>query len=190
MKLRDADAGTLTAHSFSGAYRRKSVIENTRIRMTSPNKPSSIMLPRKMLAPSSGPDSAFCEAGGFQSNHQHAPNRGNQTHHQERLGDQNMRVNGNAHRMHNLHHHQHDEQLIQHQQCIGGNRPVANGPPKHFSSVGNRRQRRYEKQNGKNGINKHFGLCQIVAKVMAKFFFSHVGVLAESRCCAVLDGGV
>src|SRR5579863_4850145 len=50
--LRDSDAGTLIAHSSVGAYRRKSVIENTRMRISTPNKPSSYMLALNMLEPS------------------------------------------------------------------------------------------------------------------------------------------
>ena len=43
----------------------------------------------------------FSESGRFESNHQNAPDRGNQPNDQERFRNQNMRANGDAYRMPN-----------------------------------------------------------------------------------------
>ena len=52
--------------------------------------------------------------------------------------------------------------------------------PEHFAGVCNRRERRYKKQYGKNGIDNHFGFAQIVAKVDAELLFGHLGSLVKS----------
>src|ERR1039457_5570971 len=128
------------------------------------------------------PRSTFCEGGRFQGNHKDAPNRGNQAHDKEWFGNQKMRADGDAHRMQNLHQHQHNEQLVQHQKCLGGNRPVTEALPEHLAGVCNRRECRYKKQHGKDGIDNHFGFAQIIAKVDAELLFGHLGSLVESRC--------
>ena len=54
--------------------------------------------------------SSFGEGGGFQANHEDPSNRGNQAHDEEWFYDhQNMRVDGDSHRMQDLHQRQ-DEQ--------------------------------------------------------------------------------
>jgi hypothetical protein len=65
---------------------------------------------------------------------------------------------------------------------------VAEALPKHFAGVGNRRERRYKKQHGKNGIDNYFGFAQIVAKVDAELLFGHLGSLVESLWFAPLHG--
>jgi hypothetical protein len=47
------------------------------------------------------PCAFFSESGRFESNHQNAPDRGNQPNHQERFRNQNMQANGDAYRMQN-----------------------------------------------------------------------------------------
>jgi hypothetical protein len=47
------------------------------------------------------PCAFFSESSRFESNHQNAPDRGNQPNDQERLGNQNMQANGDAYCMQN-----------------------------------------------------------------------------------------
>src|SRR5208337_550291 len=134
----------------------------------------------KYARPLGRPRSAFCEGGRFQGNHQHAPDGSNQADYEERFRYQNMRVNGDANRMQNLHQHQNYQQLVQHLQRLGGDRPMREAIPKHLAGVGNGRERGDKKQNGKHGIDHHFGVAQIVAKVGAELLFGHLGSLVES----------
>src|SRR5258708_6902125 len=89
--------------------------------------------------------------------------------------------------MQDLHQHQHHEKLVQHQQCLGGNRPVTEPFPEHFAGVCNRYERRYKKQYGKDGIDNHFGFAQIVAKVDAELLLGHLGSLVELMRFAPFD---
>jgi hypothetical protein len=86
-------------------------MENTKMRMSKPSKPSSIMLARHMPASSGRKRSSFCEIRGFQGNHKNAPDRGNQAHYQERFGDQQMRADGYSDGVQNLYQHRHDQQF-------------------------------------------------------------------------------
>src|ERR1700730_11508982 len=114
-------------------------MENTKIRMSRPSKPSSIMLARNMLAFSVENDPAFVRFAASRVITKDAPDRGDQAHHQEWLGNQKMRADGYADRVQNLHQHQHDQQLVQYSQRLGGNRPVTEAIPEHFARVGNGR---------------------------------------------------
>ena len=51
----------------------------------------------------------FGERGRFQRNHEDASNRGNQANDQKWFGDQIMRPDGDAHRVQNLHQHEHNQ---------------------------------------------------------------------------------
>jgi len=86
------------------------------------------------------PASFLRKRGHFQTDYQDAPNRSDQANHQERFGYEDMRANRNAHRVQNLHQHQHDEQLVQYAQSLSGNRPVPEAIPQHISRGRNRRE--------------------------------------------------
>src|ERR1700733_602349 len=127
-----------------------------------------------------GPCSTFCECGCFQSDHQDAPNGSDQADDEEWLGNQIVRVDGDAHGVKNLDEHEHNEQLVQYRQRLYGNVPMSDALPKHLTGVGDGGERGYEKQYGQDGIDEHFGLAQIVAKVYAQLFFGHIRSPAES----------
>ena len=127
-----------------------------------------------------GPGSPFCECGGFQGNHQDAPNAGDQTHYEKWFRNQEMRVDGNADSMHDLDEHEDNEQLIQHKKRLGGNGPMSEAIPEDFAGGGDGPERGYKKQHGQNGIDEHFGLAQKVVKADAKLVFGHIGLLAET----------
>src|ERR1035437_8121938 len=147
----------------AGANRRKSVMENTKMRMSSPNKPSSVMLARNMLALSFDHVPPFVRVAA------------------SKAITRTRRIEANRPTTRNGSVTRKCEQLVQHQKCLGGNRPVTEALPEHLAGVCNRRECRYKKQHGKDGIDNHFGFVQIIAKVDAELLFGHLGSLVESR---------
>src|ERR1700722_749588 len=120
-----------------------------------------------------GPDCTFGERGGFQSDHEDTPNAGDQGDDKKWFGDENVRVDGNAHGVEDFDEHQYEKRLVRQDQCVPRNVPMNEGIPKQFSGAGHAAESGCEDQYSEDGINKDFGFDQKTAEKGSEFFFGH-----------------